>query len=706
MARRVMAEGQQHRAIGLVGHRSSGKTTLAEMLLHAGGVVRKRGSVEEGTALLDFTAEERRRHMSMWPAYAWLPWEDMEIELVDTPGGNRGAHVRALALMGVDARVMVVSAVDGLERGAEQLLREARNVDVPLFIAVNKMDRPHPDHRALVEAISASSSCRVVQPVLPYFDDDGVFSGVIDVLADRVLRYDPEGSGQYSAEPVPSRLVREVSAARESLIEAAAMADESLLEHYLEYFELPVEDAWRGLRAAVLKGEVLPVVYTSAQQGVGAGPLLDVIYRLAPSPSEWVLPASDGPQPDYVAQYIGTSLDEELQPVAMLRVLWGRIPAHAVWTNSRTGETVRVRKAYRLRGPRRALAREVDAGAIIATWDPLPGLPGDAFTNGPRVPLTGPSTRPQMAWLHVEPIRPDQLEGLGDALKSVRRIDPSITWSEEEVGQGYRLAGTTQAQLQMAVGVIRGRFGIDVHTGLPPVAYRERIRSWVHDVHGLHSRMSGGEVAEYGECWIDAGPSGEDDPLVYRPDVDEDVLPRRFVPSIGVGAVRALEHGPTAGYPVRGVEVRCANGEYNALESEPEHFEHAGARALATALQIAGTEILEPWAEVLLYAPSAEVGVVLGDLSAHRGRVVGMEVDVDETSIQVHCPESELRTLGARLESLTGARAWFIARRSHYDVLPSNLEARVKSSSPFKDHIRAEAGHQERDLVAMDRRAG
>jgi elongation factor G len=245
------------------------------------------------------------------------------------------------------------------------------------------------------------------------------------------------------------------------------------------------------------------------------------------------------------------------------------------------------------------------------------------------------------------------------------------------------LAGASHAQLEGLVRELRGRFGLDVDARLPPVTFVERPLAPVL-AHGLHRRLKDGEVAEFGEVWLEVEPGPPEHGWRFVGQVDEDDLPERFLPAVGEGAHRALRHGPTAGYPVAGVVVRCTGGEYDALESTEQHFETAGELAVRRALEEAGTELLEPWHEVEVHVPGADVGSVLADLAAHRSRVVGLEVIEGDTVVQVHVPESELRTLGRRLEGLTRGRGWFSARTSHYDRVPVHLVGEAVASSPFR----------------------
>ena len=656
------------RTVGLTGHRSAGKTQLAEMLLAAGGVVREAGRVDAGDTLLDTTPEERARHMSLWPGFAWIPWGDAVVELVDTPGTGACAWPAELARLGTDLGLLVISAPDGLERGALAALREAVNDDRPWMVVINKMDRAR-DTAGLVEAIGAAARRKAVPLQLPW-QEGGRFVGVIDLIGWRSLRLE---AGALVPGEIPAGLVNPARAAREAMLEAAALGDEAILEQYLEMLDLGVEDTWRGLRAAMEAGHIVGVLYASALEGVGGGPILDAIVRLGPEPTAWQVPADASGRPQFVAQWLATLLDEDGAPYSVHRVWHGVIPANPAWTNVRTGESGKVRKLYRVRGPRRALAQHPGAGSLVAVWDELPGLAGDTFTDGPRLTMAIPRPRPPMAWLWLRMDRAHEEEKLLVALAALRRIDPSLSWSDEAPYDGLRLAGRSPAQLQLAVDRLRERFGLAVRAEPALVRYRERPARSIEGVMGVHLKQSGGDVAEYGECVLSIAPVAPELGFVWRCDVDEEDLPRRFHAAIAEGARRGLARGPVAGFPVIGVSARCTAGEYDALESTEAHFELAGERAMAAALERAGTEVVEPWSDVRVEAPSEHVGALLADLSAHRARVVGLSVEEERTVVEAQSPDRELRTLASRLEAIDAGRCWFVAHSSHHERLPADL---------------------------------
>lgn len=673
------------RSFALVGHRASGKTQLAESILHAAGVVREPGRVDDHDTLLDADPESRARGMGLWPGFAWVPWGRHVFELIDLPGAQAASWPARLAQQGADVTVLVVSAPDGLERGAAAVLEDARQDERPLVAVLSRLDRARSAGTVADTAASLGSARRRVAVLQhPVFEGNKLV-GVIDLLTHRLQR---PGEGLVATdEPVPDALLDEAHAARERLVEALALSDDALLEHYLEHLDLDADQARAGLLAGVRDGTLLPVVLSSAHLGLGTRLLLDTLAAVAPDPAEWALPPGTNPAPQLVTQWLATLYDEDGEPYSVHRVWYGAVPANPVLVNTRTGVTTRAKKVYRVRGPRRALAPNPVAGSLIAVWEPLSGQPGDTFVDRGRVELSVPQPRGAMAWRWLRTSgRAQDAERLVVALEALRRVDPSLVWTDESPLDGVRLGGHSHAQLDLAVERLRGRFGLQLRVEPVPVRYREHPKQRVERVGGTHLRAVDGDVKEFGAAWLDVVPVAPEVGFAYRCDVDEDDLPRRFHAPIGEGARRALLAGPKAGYPVQGVRAWCVAGEYDALESTDAHFELAGEKAMAAALERAGTEILEPWSLVHLSAPADAVGPVLADLASHRSRVVGLQVDEERTLVEAQCPDEQLRTLASRLDAISAGRCWFTARASHLERLPEELVAGVVAASPFRSN--------------------
>ena len=660
------------RTIALVGHRSAGKTSLGDVLVQAAGATRAVGRVDEGTSLLDHTAEARRHRRTLEPGTVWLPWRDHLVNVVDTPGAQGLAtDVDRIAHL-VDGLVLVVAANDDqAAHGTVRALERADASGTPAVAVVHQSDRPH-DLQTTLDGLQAVTDRRVLPLQLPFHDDEGAFAGVVDLLEQRVLRYDPEGSGAFSPEPLPADLRGPAAAGLERIVEAVALEDEALLETNLEYLELPLAQVRDGLSDAVRAGRFLPVLLTSAARVVGALPVLDAIVDLLPDP----LSARRRGLPDddvFSASVLHHTIDADGRPCTLLRVWSGVGGRGGDWIDSETGATVRIRKLFQVRGPRRATAHSTGAGAVVATWDPVEARPGAVLSaSDERVSLPPLHLPPVMARRSVVPRGPGDADRLERALATLLRMDPALEVEQQPRGP-LVLGGRSPAQLERAARWLRERMGAAVDLMLPPVDYREAPVGPCRGVEGVHEHATpAGLVEAYGRCAIDLDPDDTCSDIAFEADCDEEELPRRFHAAIADGAREAARRGPLGGYPVIGARVTCVDGGYDILVSTEDHFRRAGAAAMRAALEAGGTRLLEPWTRVTIHAPADGVGSIIQDLTAHRGRIVDVQVG-GEARIEALCPEREARHLSARLGAVSGGRAWFEARHSHYDPLPEGL---------------------------------
>jgi len=675
--------------VAVVGHRACGKTSLCDLLCKITRVTRDVGSVDEGTSLLDSTPMERRRKQSLHVHSVWAPWNDHVLQLLDAPGSDVLPHERDVALSAADGALVVVDATQGLEVGTRETLRRVRNLDRSAMVVVSKVDR---EHRLgpLLKQVSAEVGRRAVLVQLPFVDDDGQLAGVVDLVEQQVLRFDEESAG-FSPEPVPQRVRAEVDRASEQLAEAVALCDDDLLEHYLEELELPRGELTRGLHAAVERRQLVPVMITSVAARIGAQPLLDGLVRWLPSPVARPPLAHDydgrpitlDPAGGFVAQVIGVSPGSDGTLRTLLRLWAGRPPASGVWTHAPDGRRIKVRKLYRVRGDRRSSTGPLVPGMVVASYDDLGVRPGATLTDGSRLQITVPEVAPpMMAWL----VDGEEADALRDALQALVASDRGLALHSDESTGGVLLAAACEGHLALAIDRLRAWYGVDAQTNLPPVAYREMPVAAVDEVEGVHVREgSDGLVEEYGRCRLALVPD-EPDGYAFEDEVDDPHdLPERWRPAIGEGAARAMQHGPTAGYPVVGARVKLIGGEYDILQSTDDHFRRAGEKGVRSALERAGTRLLEPWWSVSITVPAANLGDLINDLGAHRGRVVGMEVDATEATVQAHSPYRELRTFAARLSALTHGQGHFRAEPDHYEPLPEELVGEAIAQSPFLD---------------------
>ncbi len=699
MGRRRTFDPAAVRTLAFAGHRSAGKTSLGEALLRAAGATRTLGSVDRRTTLLDHHDEERRRKLSLQNAYAWLEWRSTLVQFVDTPGSAVVSHVRNLALTGADGVVLVVDSTAGVEFGTEEIL--LAHMNKPLVCVLNKADRRR-NLDAVIARLEVVAGRRVLPMQLPFRDDDDEFAGVVCLTTMSVLRYAPDGSGAYSSEPIPDRYRQAAATAWEHVVESVALTDDALLERYLEFMELETTEFTDALRAAVLAGVIVPAFYTSATGAIGVEPLLDAMVELLPSPREASPPLGREPDgnvvqlsdPGFVGQVVSAHLDSDGHLYHVFRVWSGEPPRSGQFWNTSTQRSSRIRRLYQVRGPRRAVATTTGPGALLAIWNDLDATPGDTLTDGADLVLPTPPRAPPMMAYTVAGKDPAGVRKLPRALQLLTQIDSGLQVRSDHDGD-FLLAGRDDSHLALAVKRLNEMWGIPVRTALPPVEYIETPLEGVEDVEGVHVLEDvHGLVEEYGACRVDLSPQPLDKGNRFVDGVsDDEALPPRYRPAIDQGAMEALAHGPTAGYPVVGAEIRLRGGEYDILQSTDDHFVAAGRIALRAALARSGTRLLEPWWTVEAKVPQECVGDVLADVSAHRGRILGVEPGEDSSDARIRAlgPFRELRTFAARLQGLTGGRGRFSTAASHYEPLPGHLVKEAIAQSPHRSSERGKS---------------
>ncbi len=649
------------RTVALVGHRSAGRTTLAEHMLFLAGVVRAPGAVEEGTTLLDHDPVARRRVEGTLPGWAWMAWKDRMVFLTDTPGGDAFAWPARIAARGADLRVVVVSAPDGVEPGTERALREARADGAPVVVAVTRIDRvPRRRQVGWIEAIG-----QTVEAVL----------GRTAIQLGCPSAVEEDGWTHALADGAPP-------AAREALGEAIALTDDALLEAWVEAGRLEDAAARDGLARAVARCRTVPVLACSGRTGEGVRAVLDAITALAPAPSG----QADAP---LVVRRVGSTLADGDEVVSVFRVEQGTLRPGAKLVCPRTGAPVKVPRWYAIRGPRRAKAQTLVPGAVAAAWSDVPVRPGEALV-GIDHPSRGEGASrvalpPRMAWRHLVPSDASADHALRQRIPTLLALDSSLTVDEEP--GGWRLSGPSPDAVARAIWRLETRWGVRLTAGLPAIAYLERPARSVAGARGQlieHVRVGQvDDVKRFGEVVVDVVPGDPDELLSLGFSCDEEALPARWHDAVAEGLRRAMLHGPSAGYPVCGIRAQCVDGAYDLFATEDADVAEASMLALTAALQESGTDLLEPWSELEIHAPPDTTGAVLHEVTACRGRVVGLEMDGDDTTVLAEVPDAELEAFAGKVRNASRALAWFARQRGPYRPVPDSHRSAVVEASPY-----------------------
>jgi elongation factor G len=478
------------------------------------------------------------------------------------------------------------------------------------------------------------------------------------------------------------------------LTEAVALTDDALLDHYLEFLDLPDQALSEGLAKAVQLRAVTPVVFCSATQVVGIQHVIDAVRDALPASNEAAgtllsatgetcAASADGP---FVAQVLATALDDQGQPYAVCRIRSGAASRKTAWTSFGEARGRRVNKLYQLRGSRRKVARKAPTGSVVATWD-LTGVSAGDFLSATgmwRMDMPAKASREEAVWLVPESASDERR--LDAALTVLCQVDGALQVRRDTLTDGVVLAGLSKLQLAMAAERLAA-LGVQVTTRDVPIGYREVPAAIVRGVAGVHQRMdSYDDIVEYGHVVVDVVPTAPDTPLHFVADCDPNELPASFHAAVAEGARLALGSGPLAGYPVTGVKVVLTGGGYNAIFTTEEHVVYAAEKAVRSALERTRTALVEPWLNAALTVSPDHVGACLAATGAHRGRIAGVESGAEWTVITVSVPEREWRRMREQLSSVTAGTATVKTEFDHYEDVPSNDTRQLIGTSPVSPH--------------------
>jgi elongation factor G len=665
----------QIRNVVLIGHGGTGKTTLTESLLHLAGVIPRKGRVEDGTTVSDFEPEEVKRHISVSMAIAPLTWGEYKVNLIDTPGFVDFIGEVELALDVADLAVVLVSAVEGVEVQTEAVWRLAAERGVPRVVFVNKLDRERADFSRTLDGLRETFGTGIAPLALP-IGAETEFRGLIDLLADRAISYD---GGKASTGPVPADMVALEGRVRDNLIEGIVIADDALMERYLEG-DIPSPAELSGaLAVGVSDGAVQPVLCGSALTGVGLDRLLDLVCAIPPRrqvkarAGDQSIEVADDASAQPLARVFKTIVDPFVGRISLLQIVSGTLRPDVVLVNSRTRSDERLHVLEAMRGKEAAPVSEAVAGDIVAIPKLAETRTGDTLApkSSPVTVEFGPVTRPAFS-IAVKPRTTGDEDRMMTGLHRLKEEDSSFEVHRDDETHQTVLSGMGETHLQVICERLHRKFSVDLETEDLRIPYREAI-SRPADAEGRHKKQSGGH-GQFGVVHLRVEPLERGSGFEFVDKVVGGAIPRQFIPAVEKGVRRAMNQGGIYGYPVVDTRVTCDDGKFHTVDSSEASFEMAGALGFALAFEQAGPVVLEPIDRVEVYCPARFQGDVLGDLNSRRGRVLSSASDAEGAqTIVALCPASELGRYAAELRQLTGGRGRFSVTFDHYAELPSHL---------------------------------
>lgn len=673
--------GNEIRNIALVGHNDTGKTTLVSQFLFNAGAVTRLGSVLDGSTVTDFDPDEIERKHSISGALAYAEWKDHKINLLDTPGFGIFLMEAKSALRVVDAAAVVVSGVTGVEVSTEKVWKFAGEFALPAMFIVNKMDRERASGERAVESLQRKFGKGVIPIQIPVGQEKD-FRGAIDLVSMKLYRYETDGSGKLSVEEIPADLRQQADQAREQLIEKVAEGDDSLMERFFEQGGLSQGELIEGLKREILAREIFPVVFCSASHNIGGHLALDTIVQLMPAADQGAplegkkgneavpVPRTDGAP--VTALIFKTMSDPFAGRVSLFRVFSGTLHSDTSYVNSTRETEERIGKLQVLQGKQQTAVGELHAGDIggVAKLK-------DAHTGDTIAAKEAPIVLQHIAWpepvisFAIEPKAKGDEDKIANSLARIMEEDPTIRYGRDPQTKEPLISGQGQLHVEVVVGKLKKKYGVEVILHPPKVPYRETITK-AADAHGRHKKQSGGH-GQFADCKIKMEPLPRGSDFEFVDEIFGGSIPRNFIPAVEKGIQEARAQGYLAGYPVVDFRVRLLDGQFHSVDSSELAFKIAGSLAFREGMAAARPTLLEPVMHVEVYTPADYVGDLMGDLTSRRGKMEGIETDGDAQVIRAQAPMSEMLTYGSTLRSITQGRGSFHMEFSHYDEVPRHL---------------------------------
>jgi elongation factor G len=683
------------RNVALIGHKGSGKTSLAEAMLFVAKATARLGKVDEKSSVLDETVEEREHACSLESSVAHLYWHGRKVNVVDTPGEGSFLAETRLALGAVDAVLLVISAKDGIQPITERVFAWAKSMSLPCIAVVTKADAENakPDEAANEIRTRLKAPTAVMELSV---GEGPQFEGVVALRTKKAWLNKSEGPIPGSASEIPSAMVKRFETARGKLIDDVAGTNDALTEKYLTEGDLTQDDLDGGMREAVAHGTLVPVYFASGTRPCGIGALLDAIVELVPSPNArhaWTgtipgkkTPAERAPTPaSPTAAYVfKTSIDQHAGRTSFVRVLSGSIKPDTTLLNSSTGNPERLGKIFGVVGKEQKALDEAHAGDIVALAKLKATLSGHTLSDE-RAPflLDAPELPPALFSRGVRFEGKGAEEKVGTALHRLTEEDPGLQVALDETTRELVVSGLGALHLEITVERIRRRVGVDCRLGAPHIAYKETITKKVAGIEGKHKKQSGGH-GQFGVCYIDMEPLKRGEGFLFEDAIVGGSIPRQFIPSVEKGVVKAMAKGFLAGFPLVDIKVRLHDGKYHDVDSSDAAFQLAGSKAFKAAAAQAHAVLLEPIVRLQVIAPSAAMGDVIGDINSRRGRISGTDTIDDSTVVNAYVPLAEVLEYESKLKSMTQGKGTFSMAVDHLEICPPTVQDKVIKDSGFK----------------------
>ncbi len=686
------------RNIALIGHGSSGKTSLTSAFLFDVGATGRLTKVDKGNTVTDYEPEEIDRKISINSAICFVEWKDHKINFVDTPGYSNFLWDTKASLRAVDAAAVLVCGVAGVEVGTEKVWEMLEEFHLPRMIIINKLDRENANFARTLEAIQQFFGRQAVPVQLPIGEEKN-FRGVVDLIRQKAYLFEKDESGKFKEEAVPADLKAEAEGKYRELVEMIAENDEKLMEKYLEKGALTSQEIADGFKKGILNHQLYPVFMASALFNIGVQNILDGIMDIMPSAldcqevkvkingKEEVLKATaDAP---FAALVFKTISDPYTGRISLMRVFSGKASPDSTVANAGKNIDEKLTGLFFLQGKEQTPAGQAKAGDLVATAKLKATSTGDTLSakgSGIEIPpIKFPEPSISFA---IEPKTRADEDRISQASHRITEEDPTVRFERDPDTSQLLISGNGELHVRIITDKLKKRYNVDVELKPPKISYKETIKGRA-DVQGKHKKQTGGR-GQYGDVWIKMEPLPRGKDFEFEDKIFGGSIPKNYIPSIEKGLIEAKKKGVLAGYPVVNFKIILYDGSFHEVDSSDIAFKIAASKAFKLAMKEARPTILEPIMSVEVYTPDAYMGDIMGNLNGRRGKVQGMEQKGNMRILKAVVPMAEMLDFEPTLTSITGGRGSFLMEFSHYEEVPSHLQQKIINEAIKEGRVRPE----------------
>jgi elongation factor G len=680
------------RNIALVGHGSSGKTSLASAFLFDAKVTTRLTRVDKGNTITDYDPDEKEKQISINSAICHFDWNHHKVNLIDCPGYSNFLWDTRASLRAVDAGALVVCAASGVEVGTEKCWGMLQELDLPRLFIVNKLDRENSDFTRTVNSIQDFFGRQSIPVQIPIGKEQN-FKGIIDLIKKKAYLFEDGDSGNFKEVEIPNEMKQEFEKKAEELTEMIAENDEQLMERYFEKGELSAEELLQGLRKSILQRQLFPIFISSAEKNIGIHQVLDGMIEFLPDPLEKKeIKAEKGTVPltsdgSFSALVFKTISDPYTGKMSIMRIFSGQVSETSSVFNSTKERKEKFNGLFFMQGKEQEAVKNAAAGDIVGTAKLKETSTGDTLCDQDSIVKFESIKFPKASIsFAIKPKSREDEDKISQAVHRIKDEDPTALIARDSETNELIISGNGQLHVEIITGRLKKRFNVDVELKLPKISYKETIKG-KSDVQGRYKKQTGGR-GQYGDVHVKFEPLPRGKDFEFENKVFGGAIPKNYIPSVEKGIEESKKRGVVAGYPTVDFKAILYDGSYHEVDSSDIAFKVAASLAFKEGIKAAKPTLLEPIMNVEVYTAEAYMGDIMGNLNGRRGKVQGMEQKGNMRIIKAQVPMAEMLDFEPTLTSITGGRGSFSMEMSHYEEVPVHLQKGIIEESVREGRIK------------------